>query len=192
MTNEATCRTCGATGPPWQHKPSFLDPDGVGDPGHRIEVNDLVASEGDQGGLPCAVSEASTDVANPPDGCICASFWTIRQQHKADCPLAPPPPDTLDTILINYRIDLPDEALSHRAEYGEQEDTARNKAKAQLLDWKKHSEQRAIEIHDLQQHIENLDIQCEEGNCKNCDSKRPKLKELEAALQKKLQGDVTL
>lgn len=26
----------------------------------------------------------------PPEGCICASFWTVRQQHKSDCPLAQP------------------------------------------------------------------------------------------------------
>lgn len=24
----------------------------------------------------------------PPEGCICASFWTVRRQHKKDCPLA--------------------------------------------------------------------------------------------------------
>jgi hypothetical protein len=35
----------------------------------------------------------------PPDGCNCASFWTIRGKHKADCPLSPTPaPETADTI----------------------------------------------------------------------------------------------
>lgn len=24
----------------------------------------------------------------PPEGCTCASFWTVRQAHKSDCPLA--------------------------------------------------------------------------------------------------------
>ena len=23
----------------------------------------------------------------PPEGCICSSFWTVRQSHKNDCPL---------------------------------------------------------------------------------------------------------
>lgn len=36
---KATCKTCGATGPPWSHKPSILDPEGVGDPGHKVNPN---------------------------------------------------------------------------------------------------------------------------------------------------------
>lgn len=24
----------------------------------------------------------------PPEGCICASFWTVREKHKTACPLA--------------------------------------------------------------------------------------------------------
>lgn len=36
--SKATCRTCGAQGPPWEHKPSALDPDGVGDPGHKVDT----------------------------------------------------------------------------------------------------------------------------------------------------------
>ncbi len=31
--NPAICRTCG--GSPGNHLPSFLDPDGIGDPGHK-------------------------------------------------------------------------------------------------------------------------------------------------------------
>lgn len=34
---KATCRTCGATGPPWHHQPSPLDPAGIGDPGHAMK-----------------------------------------------------------------------------------------------------------------------------------------------------------
>lgn len=34
--SKATCRTCGASGPPWQHVPSVFDPDGIGDPGHAM------------------------------------------------------------------------------------------------------------------------------------------------------------
>lgn len=34
--SKATCRTCGASGPPWQHIPSPLDPQGVGNPGHKM------------------------------------------------------------------------------------------------------------------------------------------------------------
>lgn len=32
------------------------------------------------------------DVVNPlpPEGCICASFWTVQQAHKSECPLATP------------------------------------------------------------------------------------------------------
>jgi hypothetical protein len=33
---QATCKTCGASGPPWHHQPSILDRDGIGDPGHRM------------------------------------------------------------------------------------------------------------------------------------------------------------
>lgn len=22
---------------------------------------------------------------NPPEGCVCASFWTVKQKHKPDC-----------------------------------------------------------------------------------------------------------
>lgn len=29
------------------------------------------------------------DSSLPPDGCICSSFWTVRQAHKSDCPLSP-------------------------------------------------------------------------------------------------------
>lgn len=35
--------------------------------------------------------------AVPPDGCICASFWTVRRTHKKDCPLAEI--DWLDKLL---------------------------------------------------------------------------------------------
>jgi len=31
-----------------------------------------------------------TEQLVPPEGCICASFWTVRQAHKSDCPLAYP------------------------------------------------------------------------------------------------------
>lgn len=27
----------------------------------------------------------------PPEGCTCASFWTVRGTHKKDCPLSPTP-----------------------------------------------------------------------------------------------------
>lgn len=26
----------------------------------------------------------------PPPNCTCASFWTVRQKHKSDCPCATP------------------------------------------------------------------------------------------------------
>jgi hypothetical protein len=44
--------------------------------------------------------------------------------------------------------------------------------------------QEAIKIHDIEQAIDRLDIQCAEGNCTNCDGKRPRLKELETELQR--------
>lgn len=43
--------------------------------------------------------------------------------------------------------------------------------------------ERAIEIHDIEQGIERLDVQCSEGNCKNCDGKRPTLKKLQSKLK---------
>ncbi len=39
---EAMCRTCGASGPPWNHIPSVLDHTGIGDPGHRINDNQIL------------------------------------------------------------------------------------------------------------------------------------------------------
>lgn len=41
----------------------------------------------------------------PPDGCICASFWTVRQTHKKDCPAYEPPKESqqnkeLQNILV--------------------------------------------------------------------------------------------
>lgn len=38
----------------------------------------------------------------PPEGCTCASFWTVRSTHKKDCPLGTTePPKTLEQILEN-------------------------------------------------------------------------------------------
>lgn len=34
------------------------------------------------------MSDTPQDSPIPPEGCICASFWTVRQAHKSDCPLA--------------------------------------------------------------------------------------------------------
>jgi hypothetical protein len=34
--------------------------------------------------------ESNTFNPIPPESCICASFWTVRQTHKTDCPLAAP------------------------------------------------------------------------------------------------------
>lgn len=38
--SQATCKTCGASGPPWHHVPSMFDPDGIGDPGHAMPKSD--------------------------------------------------------------------------------------------------------------------------------------------------------
>lgn len=36
----------------------------------------------------------------PPKDCICASFWTVRQKHKSDCPLATEPvPEEVEKIV---------------------------------------------------------------------------------------------
>lgn len=43
----------------------------------------------------------------------------------------------------------------------------------------------AIRVHDVEEAIERLDIQCSEGKCKNCDSKRPLLNQLQAHLSNK-------
>lgn len=43
--------------------------------------------------------------------------------------------------------------------------------------------ERAIKIHDLEQRVEELDIQCDEGICRNCDSKRPILKKLQLEIK---------
>lgn len=40
----------------------------------------------------------------------------------------------------------------------------------------------AIEIHDIEQAIERLDVQCSEGNCSVCDGRRPRLQELQSRL----------
>lgn len=34
----------------------------------------------------------------PPEGCICASFWTVRQAHKTACPLAGQQPKPADKV----------------------------------------------------------------------------------------------
>lgn len=41
----------------------------------------------------------------------------------------------------------------------------------------------AVEKYKITDRIERLDIQCLEGNCKNCDSKRPLLAELTRKLK---------
>lgn len=35
----------------------------------------------------------------PPEGCICASFWTVRQKHKSDCPCNTPESEIKDLIV---------------------------------------------------------------------------------------------
>lgn len=47
----------------------------------------------------------------------------------------------------------------------------------------------AVEEYKLQIAIERLDVQCSEGKCKNCDSKRPLLKKLQAQLKELTKGD---
>ena len=37
----------------------------------------------------------------PPEGCICASFWTVRQTHKKDCPIKE---DTLDEPTTENKV----------------------------------------------------------------------------------------
>lgn len=34
---KAICKTCGASGPPWNHVPSVFDPMGKGNPGHKMD-----------------------------------------------------------------------------------------------------------------------------------------------------------
>lgn len=41
IKGRAYCKTCGVSGPPWSHKPSPLDPEGTGDPGHRLTPNNV-------------------------------------------------------------------------------------------------------------------------------------------------------
>lgn len=60
----------------------------------------------------------------PPDGCNCASFWTIRGKHKTDCPLAQPPTEPCrfahcecmreNCTRHHRRDDLPTEAVTER------------------------------------------------------------------------------
>jgi len=58
-------------------------------------------------------SQAPTDTGKdhdpiPPDGCNCASFWTIRGTHKSDCPLAQDSSDTCskcDHGMFNHATD---------------------------------------------------------------------------------------
>lgn len=59
-----------------------------------------------------------------------------------------------------------------------------DEAKAALRTYIAGEVAKAIQIHDIEQRIEWLDVQCSEGSCKNCDSKRPLLKELRADLER--------
>lgn len=73
--SKATCKTCGAQGPPWHHKPSISDKDGVGDPGHRMEqTNKTEASEIQAKKYPMPGKLKGTIYGNPDISSMMASF----------------------------------------------------------------------------------------------------------------------
>lgn len=58
----------------------------------------------------------------------------------------------------------------------------------ELTDYIESQRKEAVKEYKLQTAIERLDVQCSEGNCKNCDSKRPLLKKLQAQLKELTKG----
>lgn len=83
----------------------------------------------------------------PPDGCNCASFWTVWGRHKADCPLAPKPTaesvdEHIEEILLPYDFSG---ALTTRLklEVGKQLATAKAEGRREAVDamWTVHDEE---------------------------------------------------
>src|SRR5580693_6900697 len=86
-TPAAPCPTCGGTGEAPLAQPTTHQRT----PGHGPDSDELdwIVSEEKYPCLDClGTGKAPAHNLVPPEGCVCASFWTIRGKHKADCPLA--------------------------------------------------------------------------------------------------------
>jgi len=102
-------------------------------------------------------------VTTPLDGCTCASFWTVRQKHKSDCPLAPL---DVDELILQYHAEQRN-GLNELAGHGtadeqlkqaitqlitEASEEAVDHVLSQDLDWQLDTNSK-LTIHFLPEHI---------------------------------------
>lgn len=91
----------------------------------------------------------STPNSMPPEGCLCSSFWTVRQKHKPDCPLNTDPNQLLDEILDYHAEYYIGETMKFFQENGESPALSKNNSgdlaakKAILKHFKSNDEVRA-------------------------------------------------